>query len=497
MLKKYFKNINKKSCIICFIISLLLAWALQWLAINFSGGDDFAKFWTAEFKRIDSGNLQTIIIAILTMFIPVAISFLNVKSKIIKWALMAKVLYVKELTICSVIILVVLAIFPVTPIIIMLLTYYLGWIFIKPMSSLWKWFDKMDMTYLFEFFKGLTVKKEDRQKIIDSYSSLWTDKDLITENNEKEFTEIFIKHVDKAFENNDYELAVELCDGYLKNIENRSKLSIFLLFKNVFKWINIETTEDKHDGIDNYSSIYITYGPNFFRVNFTEGVFRILIEDGFDHGSFRIMNQYSSKIKEFEGVYERLFEILFNSSVRYIPKNWEITKQSWKDWKDRKNIIVPVIFDTYIEFVQKRISIKREEGLDEKLERISSALFPDVNIKEFAIAVMFIIHRSKSPRSFGYFSGSGLINNWSGDKKDLENAIMEARDNKMRDTFELLELLWATRLREERLKQSQKDLRKTLKEEENDNNRDVDTINRIKETLEFIGKYLEFLENKK
>jgi hypothetical protein len=240
------------------------------------------------------------------------------------------------------------------------------------------------------------------------------------------------------------------------------------------------------------------YGERFFRNTFVKTLFEILSQSDFKYSSFVCMDDYAKDMSEkllliknnnkqknkefrrFEYIYKQLFEILFNNSTEDIPKNWKITKQSWQDRKEETNIIVPIIFNAYIEFAREIININRDERNNARLESVTVDLFPDIDLEVFVIAVMLVINAVKSPRDFVRFYSSGLMSS----------------DEVIKNTFELLKMLWPARLEKEKLEQSQEKLNSMLNDEKNSDKRDIDIINRIEETLEFISRYLKFLESK-
>jgi len=61
------------------------------------------------------------------------------------------------------------------------------------------------------------------RKMIRAWDSFWSEK---SEFNEREFTQIFISHIDNAIEYKKFSLSIQLAQTYLNNIEKRDRFSV-------------------------------------------------------------------------------------------------------------------------------------------------------------------------------------------------------------------------------------------------------------------------------
>jgi len=94
------------------------------------------------------------------------------------------------------------------------------------------------------FSKLLWFKnKRKAKKLFRAWNSFWSEKSEI---NERDFTNIFISHIDDAVKHGELNLAIQLSQTYVNNIEKRDRFSIgYEILPKIFEWNEILWNEQQ------------------------------------------------------------------------------------------------------------------------------------------------------------------------------------------------------------------------------------------------------------
>ena len=303
------------------------------------------------------------------------------------------------------------------------------------------------------------------------------------ERNEREFTKIFILHVEKAIETKSYHLAVELSQVYQNNVEKRDRFSLgYEILPKLFEWNeifwNIEqkwlTREILKDKIQNsfsskhfptfrkwlftilnrrYSKPEYFWNWHYFQTELFPAVSKTLMHDG--HGSYQLFTAFKKYVNEslvkleaiddkdrkkrwdnyivglFGSFCPMFFDTIDNVSGNYdiwhhhFPGEWKITVSN------SKNGIPRVILHEFLEWTQKRIFKQNPENYDKDLSDVANGLFPDAHHSLFP-AFITLLFTSEIKDAIQKEPNFFLLNtsiSWSGDKTEEEIRTMASQQD--------------------------------------------------------------------
>jgi hypothetical protein len=276
------------------------------------------------------------------------------------------------------------------------------------------------------------------EKMVRAWNSFWSEK---SEFNERDFTKIFISHIDDAIKHRELELAIQLSQTYVNNIEKRDRFSIgYEILPKIFEWheklwggerlwLKSYDTEKR---IQNFFSQ--KYFPTFrswalkiykktnskrdrfwnwhyFGGEFFQAVIKSLLKDG--HGPYQLFSSFKkhteesleklNKIKDGEekkkydhyitGLFASFCPTFFNE-IDSATSNYSIWEHDFpKEWKisteNTKNGIPGVILHEFLQWARDRIFKKEdEESFDKDLTEVINGIFPNVHSSLFTAFLM-------------------------------------------------------------------------------------------------------------
>jgi hypothetical protein len=244
-------------------------------------------------QNLDPSHFQSLILGVLAIFIPFAIVFLadilnsknqKQKSEFGRMVLSDEVLGAKKVFWLAIFSLVFFAFFSGTDtstsakmaaIFVLVVLIFLFWL---PFKKILRFSEGYQPEFEIPFLKKLSFSKvlryknkENSEKMERARKSYWAE---ISEPNEREFTKIFISHIDDAINFKKLELSILLSQTYVNNIEKRDPFSIGNeILPKVFEW-NEKFRDVQRDWIKNRST------KIEFKTFFHKNIFR-LSEDGF------------------------------------------------------------------------------------------------------------------------------------------------------------------------------------------------------------------------
>lgn len=221
-------------------------------------------FLSQCFQNLDPSLFQNIILGVLAIFIPFAIGFFTdilnskkeTKSEFEKMVLNDEVLGTKKVFWLAIISIAFFASFSgkdistsakIVAIVTVLILIFLFWI---PFKKILRFSEGHKYEFEISFLKKLIFSKTFRfknktiaEKMMRAWNSLWSEK---LELNDRNFTNIFISHIDEAIRYGKFDLAVQLSKTYVRNIEKRDPFSIGNeVLPKVFEWNEIFWNEQQ------------------------------------------------------------------------------------------------------------------------------------------------------------------------------------------------------------------------------------------------------------
>lgn len=289
------------------------------------------------------------------------------------------------------------------------------------------------------FSKILRYKNSTKaEKMVRAWPSFWSEK---SESNEREFTKIFISHIDDAIKFKKLEHAIQLSQTYVNNIGKRDPFSIGNeILPKVFEWsenfwngqqswIKSRSPEKR---IQNFfsqkylfpfrkwalcifkkmnSKIDQFWNWGYFGGEFFQAVIKSLLKD--NHGPYQLFTCFKEHIEECEQnlnrtedeikkknistIKEKLFASFcpaFFNEIDHSPSKYEIWEHYFpKEWKismanidDRNSRIILVEF---LRWSQERIFKKDDNAVfDKDLTEVIKGIFPNVHRSLFTAFLM-------------------------------------------------------------------------------------------------------------
>jgi len=324
------------------------------------------------------------------------------------------------------------------------------------------------------------------EKMVRAWNSFWSEK---SEFNERDFTIIFISHIDDAIKHRELELAIQLSQTYVNNIEKRDRFSIgYEILPKVLEWheklwageklwLKSYDTEKR---IQNFFSqkhfptfrawalkIYKKtnskrdrfWNWHYFGGEFFKAIITVLLKDG--HGPYQLFSAFKKhvdesmeKLNKIEDEKEKqkydhyitgLFASFcptFFSEIDSAPSNYEIWEHNFPaEWKvsmsNTKSGISGVILHEFLQWARDRIFKKEnEENFDKDLTEVINGIFPNVHSSLFTAFLMLFFSTEvkyaieKEPNF--YILGTSV--SWTGSveesKEDMDKRLAQMMNAK-------------------------------------------------------------------
>lgn len=422
---------------------------------------------TISLQRLDPALFQNIILAVLAIFIPFAIVFLTdilnskqvKRSEFEKMVLSDEVLGTKKvfwLSICGI---VFFAFFSgvetslsakVVSIIGAIILIRLFW---NPFKKILRFSEGYRPEFEIPFLKKLKFSKIlffnnkiKSEKIFRSWNSFWSDKSEI---DEREFTKVFISHVDDSIRHKRFDLSVSLAQIYAKNIDNRDSFSIeYEILPKILEWNQILwskhqiwlKTYDNEKKIQNFFSqkYFPTFSDltlkiykklnsknerywnwHYFGGDFFQIVTKKLLSS--PQGSYQLFSTLKEHVGESEkkldtiadsdekekywryitDLFSSFCKIFFNE-INSSPSNYDIWDHNFPpEWKisisNKDNRISRIMLYEFLNWSRDRI-FKKGNGdeFDKSLTEVINGIFPNIHGSLFtAFLMLFFSHEVK------------------------------------------------------------------------------------------------------
>lgn len=458
--------------------------------------DSFERMVTPYLVSFDPALFQNVILGLLALLVPVGVGILShffkeksekkIEANLDLFILIKRVLRGDKIAIYSVFALLLLAISEVSLFIkifaILYVVFYIIWLFFVPLRDIWKWFFEVTKDFAVDFLKNLDAKK-DGNKMLDSWRALWLGDGEME--NEKVFANIFISHVDNALKYRKINLAVELSETYVNNIDKRERFSVgYEILPKVFEWNEIlwnkkqlwletyswekkikEMFNEKYFSTFQKITLYVFkkvykvedsfWNWNYFKNIFFKKVIIILLNG--DH--YQLFTQFKKHINECEdrlnkieeekekkkyeyyiaGIFKvfctNFFDNINKAQSKYtiwdddFPNEWKVIGSNFK------NNTSKIIFREFLLWSQDRIFKKSENNEhDDDLTEVINGIFPNVHPVYFPDFLMLFFSFSLKDaidKQLNFFViASGI--SWSGEKTSEEIEEMHQQNEVLR-----------------------------------------------------------------
>jgi len=452
-------------------------------------------------KNLDPSLFQNIILGVLAIFIPFAIVFftdiLNSKkekrSEFEKMVLSDEVLGTKKIFWLAITGIVFFAFFSgkdislsakVISIFAALVLIFLFW---TPFKKILRFSEGYKPEFEIPFLKKLGWRKAD--KLFRAWNSFWAEKSEVSE---RDFTSIFISHIDSAIKHGELNLAIQLSQTYVSNIKKRDRFSIgYEILPKVFEWNEILWSEqqlwlksyDTEKRIQDFISqkhfptfrnwalkLYKKvrekrewfWNWHYFGREFFQAIIEVLLEDG--HGPYQLFSSFKKHIEESEKKLGKIgdekkkekywhyitglfasFCPTFFSEIDKAPSNYSIWEHDFPaEWKitisNKDNRIPHVILHEFLQWSRDRI-FKKENGenFDKDLTKVINGIFPNVHSSLFTAFLMLfysseVKYALEKEPNFSYILGVSV--SWSGSVEESE----EARNKRLSEIIRAKEI---------------------------------------------------------
>ncbi len=452
-------------------------------------------------KNLDPSLFQNIILGVLAIFIPFAIVFLTdilnskkeKRSEFEKMVLSDEVLGTKKIFWLAITGIVFFAFFSgkdislsakVISIFAALVLIFLFW---TPFKKILRFSEGYKPEFEIPFLKKLGWRKAD--KLFRAWNSFWAEKSEVSE---RDFTSIFISHIDSAIKHGELNLAIQLSQTYVSNIKKRDRFSIgYEILPKVFEWNEILWSEqqlwlksyDTEKRIQDFISqkhfptfrnwalkLYKKvrekrewfWNWHYFGREFFQAIIEVLLEDG--HGPYQLFSSFKKHIEESEKKLGKIgdekkkekywhyitglfasFCPTFFSEIGKAPSNYSIWEHDFPaEWKitisNKDNRIPHVILHEFLQWSRDRI-FKKENGenFDKDLTKVINGIFPNVHSSLFTAFLMLfysseVKYALEKEPNFSYILGVSV--SWSGSVEESE----EARNKRLSEIIRAKEI---------------------------------------------------------
>jgi len=472
------------------------------------------NFFGQFLQNLDPSLFQNVIIGILMVLIFIGEQiFSEVKTQEKRGEFSKMVIFYEILNITSTAVLAILSIFVISffkdsidsqqihsvglksKLIISILTAVVAFILIKPIFKFQVFFRGKRHKFEIGFLKSLNFSKifkfrnqAKAEKMVRAWNSFWSEK---SEFNERDFTNIFISHIDSAINYEKFELAVQLAQTYAFNIEKRDRFATgYDILPKVFEWNEIFWNEqqlwlkgyDTEKKIENFFSqkhfptfrawvlkLYKKINSKrdrfwnwyYFGGEFFQAIIKTLLKDR--HGPYQLFSSFKKHIEEsldklnkiedegerkkydhyITGLFASFCPTFFNE-IDSAPSNYSIWEHDFpKEWKismeNTKSGISGVILHEFLQWSRDRIFKKEnEENFDKDLTEVINGIFPNVHSSLFTAFLMLFFSSEikyaleKEPN----FYILGVSVSWSGSVEESE----EDRDKRLTEMMRAKEI---------------------------------------------------------
>ena len=305
-----------------------------------------------------------------------------------------------------------------------------------------------------------------------AWNSFWSEK---SEFNEREFTRIFISHIDDAVKYKKLELAIQLSQTYVSNIEKRDSFSIgYEILPKVFEWNELFwngqhlwlKSYDTEQRIQNFISqkyfpTFRTWALNiykktnskrddfwnwhYFGGEFFQAIIKTLLKDG--HGPYQLFSSFKKHIEESKKKLDKIedakekekywhyvtglfasFCPTFFKEIDSAPSNYGIWEHNFPlEWKisitNVENNIPRVFLHEFLQWSRDQIFKKdNTDSFDKDLTEVINGIFPNVHSSLFTAFLMLFSSSEikyaleKEPN----FYILGVSVSWSGSVEESE-----------------------------------------------------------------------------
>lgn len=472
------------------------------------------NFFGQFLQNLDPSLFQNVIIGILMVLIFIGEQiFSEVKTQEKRGEFSKMVIFYEILNITTTAVLAILSIFVISffkdsidsqqihsvglksKLIISILTAVVAFILIKPIFKFQIFFRGKRHKFEIDFLKSLNFSKifkfrnqAKAEKMVRAWNSFWSEK---SEFNERDFTNIFISHIDDAIKYEKFELAVQLAQTYAFNIENRDRFSAgYDILPKVFEWNEIFWNEQQLwlKGYDTEKKIEKFFSQkhfptfrawalklykktnskrehfwnwHYFGGEFFQAIIKALLKDG--HGPYQLFSSFKKHIEEsleklnkiedekekkkydyyIIGLFASFCPTFFNE-IDNAPSNYGVWEHDFpKEWKistaNIKSGIPGVILHEFLQWSRDRIFKKEnKENFDKDLTEVINGIFPDVHSSLFTAFLMLFFSSEiryaleKEPN----FYILGVSVSWSGSVEESE----EERDKRLAEMMRAREI---------------------------------------------------------
>ncbi len=416
-------------------------------------------------KNLDPSLFQSVILGILAIFIPFSIVFLmdildpkKQRNEFEKMVLVEQVLSVRMVFWLSVLGLGFLAFFSgknvsdITKLIVVFISAVLIFYLWIPFKRVLKFSEGYKTEFEIKFLKGLQLFKilpfSNRQKIEKihrSWKSLWAEKSKdYSIHSEKEFTKLFIRHIDNLIDHEQWNEIISLIDAYIKNLDKRSIFSVkYDIFPKLFEWdrnfLILQKKLQKKNNIKeriekSISKKYFPtlkkytlrilekfviksnsfYSGKYFRFKLFPELVKFLLYNQFlSHQLFEGFKNFIDKIeeklekcknkikknklkKDMESWFSNFCPVLFENIYKSPNKEtiWSLNfPKEWKITLENSNAKVPrIILKCFLKWTQNRNIFKTEylKDNDEALNEVIKGIFPNYHTETFLSFLMLL-----------------------------------------------------------------------------------------------------------
>lgn len=450
------------------------------------------KILTPVLKNLDPSLFQNIILGILAIFIPFAIVFLTdllgkngqTRTEFEKMVWGEEVLGSKKIFWYSVVGLAILSFFSGTDVsiarkvIAILVALIPVFIFGRSFKKILRFSEGYKPEFEISFLKKLKLSKIftfsnalKKDRMVRAWDSFWSEKST---HNERDFTKVFIDHIDDVIESEQYYLVPLLAQTYQKNLNKRDQFSIgYEILPKMFewherlweieqKWLHRENIKEKiqnsfsqkhlptfrkwvHQFLSRgYSKPDYFWNWHYFQQQFFPEISKTLLKGGHEPYQFfsafkKYVDEAQTKLEKIEdkdrksrwegyimGLFGSFCPVFFDTIDNvphsfdiwhhYFPPEWKITVSNSKHWVPR------IILKEFLEWTQKRIFSTYEANYDKDLTEVVSGLFPSAHHTLFpAFLMLFFSGDIKSTvKRDPNFSIINTGMSWSGEKSDEE-----------------------------------------------------------------------------
>jgi len=276
------------------------------------------------------------------------------------------------------------------------------------------------------------------EKMVRAWNSFWSEK---SEFNERDFTKIFISHIDDTIKHRELEIAIQLSQTYVNNIEKRNYFSIgYEILPKVLEWneklwageklwLKSYDTEKK---IQNFISqkhlptfrswalkIYKKtkskgdrfWNWHYFGGDFFKAIITALLKDG--HGPYQLFSSFKKHINEsmekldkikgkkekqkynryIRGLFANFCPTFFNE-IDSARSKYEIWEHNFPiEWKismaNTENGISRVMLHEFLQWSRDRIfKDDKKSDFDKSLTEVINGIFPNVYSPLFTAFLM-------------------------------------------------------------------------------------------------------------